>query len=215
MTTNPAAQWINTMYTDVTNKPGDISEHLPTLYTLAKGCEEIAEMGVRGVVSTWAFLKGLTENNSTKKVLHCVDIEPIPQADIIRHNVKLIGIDMTTYQEDSAKVKLPPVDLLFIDTFHVYAHLKRELEFHHANVRNYIVMHDTEVDAFFGEAVRCQLNIYDMWQKTGYPVEEMTKGLAQAVQEFLVAHPEWKIHAHYRNNNGLTVLKRTTPFSSQ
>jgi hypothetical protein len=207
---NPAVQMIETFYQKFCQTPGDIQEHLPTLYALAKECEEIGEMGVRSVVSTWAFLKGLLENGSEKKVLHCVDIEPIPQVDVLIHNTRMAGISMHAYKEDSAKVTLPPVDMLFIDTFHVYAHLKRELEHHHANVRKYIVMHDTEVDAYFGEVIRCGFNVYDMWKKTGYPVEEMTKGLAQAVQEFLVAHPEWTLHAHYRNNNGLTVLKRSS-----
>ena len=40
-----------------------------------------------------------------------------------------------------------PVDLLFIDTFHVYGQLKRELARFEGQVRRYIAMHDTEVDA--------------------------------------------------------------------
>jgi hypothetical protein len=208
MSTNPAIRRIITNYTNACNSPSDIFEHLPTLYELTTQCEEVAEMGVRGVVSTWAFLNGLSNNNSSKKILHCVDIEPIPNASLICHIAQSAEITMKVYEEDSAKVILPPVDLLFIDTFHVYAHLKRELAHHHANVRKYIVMHDTVADAFHGEVVRCNLNVFELWQKTGYSVEEMTKGLAQAIQEFLAAHPEWKIKSHYSNNNGLTVLER-------
>ena len=204
-----SVEWIKTTYEQARQTPSDINEHLPTLFELSKECQDIAELGVRRLVSTWAFLNGLLENTSPVKNLHCVDLQPIPNADIIVHNVGLNGIQMKTYQEDSAKVILPPVDLLFIDTFHVYGHLKRELEHHHASVRKYIVMHDTVVDGVHGEAVREKFNILDIWQKTGYPVEELTKGLLQAIQEFLVAHPEWKIAKHYMNNNGLTILKRT------
>jgi cephalosporin hydroxylase len=203
-----SVEWIKTTYEQARQIPSDIFEHIPTLFELSKECQDIAELGVRGLVSTWAFLNGLLENNSSRKVLHCVDIEPIPHKDIIVHNVRLAGITMIPYQEDSAKVELPPVDLLFIDTFHVYAHLKRELAHHHSRVRKYIVMHDTVVDAVHGEAVRCNYNLLETWKKTGYPVEELTKGLVQAIQEFLVAHPEWKIEKHYMNNNGLTILKR-------
>ncbi len=207
---NPSIEWIQMTYAQECAKRTDINEHLPTLYQLSKECTEIGEMGVRSVVSTWAFLNGLLENNSQTKVLHCVDIEPIPNADILTFNTRGAGIILKTYQADSAKVELPPVDLLFIDTFHVYAHLKRELAHHHSRVRKYIVMHDTMVDAVFGEAIRCNYNLFDTWQKTGYPIEELTKGLAQAVQEFLTAHPEWILDRHFTNNNGLTILKRIT-----
>jgi hypothetical protein len=39
------------------------------------GCSTIAEFGVRSVVSTWAFLKGLKDTQSTQKKLICVDLE--------------------------------------------------------------------------------------------------------------------------------------------
>ena len=37
------------------NTPGDIYEHLPTLYKYAKECSKIAEFGVRTVCSSYAF----------------------------------------------------------------------------------------------------------------------------------------------------------------
>jgi hypothetical protein len=46
---------VDSKYNDVANSFSDINEHIPTLYEYAKNCEVIAEMGVRGVVSTWAF----------------------------------------------------------------------------------------------------------------------------------------------------------------
>ena len=39
-------------------KSSDICEHLPTLRNYASRSKHITEMGVRGVVSTWAFLAG-------------------------------------------------------------------------------------------------------------------------------------------------------------
>jgi hypothetical protein len=38
------------------SNPSDINEHIDALYNLAKECEHITEMGVRNVVSTWAFM---------------------------------------------------------------------------------------------------------------------------------------------------------------
>jgi hypothetical protein len=37
------------------------------------------------------------------------------------------------------------------------------------------------------------------------------KGLWPAVEEFLAAHPEWKIEKRFTNNNGLTILARDPP----
>jgi len=45
-------------------------------------------------------------------------------------------------------------------------------------------------------------------KETGIPIEEITKGLWHAIEEFLVEHPEWKIKERFRNNNGLTILCR-------
>ena len=44
------------IYNVLCNTPSDINEHMPTLYQFACTCSHITEMGVREVVSTWAFL---------------------------------------------------------------------------------------------------------------------------------------------------------------
>ena len=54
----------------------DINEHLPTLYNYASKCESIIELGVRGIVSSYAFVYGLLNNNSSNKKLLLNDITP-------------------------------------------------------------------------------------------------------------------------------------------
>lgn len=69
----------------------------------------------------------------------------------------VLGIDLRFVCHNSATVHFGgPVDLLFIDSLHVYGHLKRELDFHHRNVNHYIIMHDTTTttDAWESEVVR-------------------------------------------------------------
>ena len=47
-----------------------------TCYRYARECSAIAEFGVRSVVSTWAFLRGLRDSKETPpKKLICVDLE--------------------------------------------------------------------------------------------------------------------------------------------
>lgn len=199
---------INEHYQHEVKQYSDIFEHLPTLYEYAKKCTAVAEFGVRGIISTWAFLKGLQENNYKQKKLICVDIDDVPNIYKIISEVRKSGIDMKFICQNSIHVDLPPIDLLFIDTWHIYGHLKRELEAHHEKVRKYIIMHDTEVDKIHGESIRMGLNIEAQVGASGYSIEEIRLGLQPAIDEFLLQHPEWTIEKIYTNNNGLTILRR-------
>jgi hypothetical protein len=186
----------------------DINRHLPAIYHYARQCESIAEFGVRGVVSTWALLRGLMENGGRKKELLCVDIEDIPEIENVRNVAQSNGIAVTFQRHDSATCSIPEVDLLFIDTWHVYGHLKRELNHHHGQVRKYILMHDTETDGLIGESVRNGWNLAEQARLSGYPEQELRWGLQRAISEFLASHPDWKLLRRYHHNNGLTILGR-------
>lgn len=187
----------------------DINEHLPTLMRLSVGCGSIAELGVREAVSTWAFLYGLCLNQKEEKTLYCVDLNDPPCLGELRQLTASCGVGFEFFRGDSATTPVPEVDMMFIDTWHVYGHLKRELAFHHARVRKFIVLHDTEVDKLVGESVRDPKHDIDkLSAQYGYPRHEVTMGLSFAVREFLSDHPEWTLKEHHANNNGLTVLGR-------
>jgi hypothetical protein len=187
--------------------PSDIDEHLPTLRELTTECESVAELGVRSITSTWAFLDGLAERGAGQ--LWSVDIAAVPGIEQVVRMAAQAGITMEFMRADSATVDIPSVDLLFVDTWHVYGHLKRELHHHHGRVRKYIAMHDTEVDKVLGETLRCGWDVAAQARASGYPPEEIARGLQPAIDEFLAAHAdEWCLHKHYANNNGLTILRR-------
>jgi hypothetical protein len=99
-------------------------------------------------------------------------------------------------------------DLLFIDTWHVYGHLKRELAYWHSYAKKFIILHDTTVDEIHGETIRNGFDPVYQSAATGIPIEEITIGLGPAVSEFLAEHPEWVVDLKLTNNNGLTILKR-------
>src|ERR1039458_1636979 len=188
----------------------DINRHLPTLYKYAKRCQSISEFGVRGIISTWAFLRGLLDNNNKTKELICVDIEIIRGMDEVQEIAGNNGISLKFLHHDSATCSIPSVDLLYIDTWHVYGHLKRELNNHHAKVRKYIIMHDTEIDSILGESLREGWNIKEQSEKSGYPEDDIRCGLRKAIDEFLAENPEWKLLRRYCHNNGLTILARSS-----
>ena len=190
-------------------RPSDINEHLATLRHYASRVSSIAEMGVRGVVSTWAFLLGLTESDAPSKTMLGVDLMPCDYGPAIALGERA-GVQLEFRQGDSASIDLPPRDLLFVDTWHVYAHLQRELNAHHASTRRYIILHDTQVDAVRGEALRLGQDTAALATETGYAKADIERGLQDAIDEFLEAHTaEWRVERVDRNNNGLTVLART------
>jgi hypothetical protein len=160
--------------------PADINEHMEALCSYAKQCESVTEFGIGR--STWAFMR------ARPKKLRCYDIR---DADFALHNklAKEAGIELSFERRDTLDLTIEPVDLLFIDTYHVYKNLKHELTQHGPMARKFIVMHDTET---FGQ----------MSEDSSRP------GLWAAVEEFLAAHPEWSVAERFANNNGLTILKR-------
>jgi hypothetical protein len=194
----------------------DINEHLPTLRDLASKCGSVVEFGVRGIISTYALIAGLMTSSSPTSHRHltCVDIERIDMTDVTRL-AKDVGVDLVFIEHDSATVDIPQTDMLWIDSFHVYGHLKRELEKHHSKANKYIAMHDTEVDGIYGEAVRCGMDCEGLAKDYGYTVEEVRLGLKHAIDEFLNAHGnEWQMHKHFTNCNGLTILERKSHIES-
>jgi hypothetical protein len=200
--------------------PSDINEHLATLSRYASECESVLETGVRGCVSSWALAHGLLMNSDGKgrKIL-LNDISPCPVHEFVEI-MKQLDIEVALEWKNNLEMvfaKDEMYDLTFIDTWHVYAQLKRELELFSSVTRKYIIMHDTTVDEWDGETVRI-LRDYGLisadWdpdiqsQRTGFPVEDIKKGLWPAITEFLDVHPEWELHERFTHNNGLTILRR-------
>lgn len=183
----------------------DINEHLDVLRNAAACVDTVVEMGVRSGVSSVGFAAGLYDVPG--KWIHGVDLEPKPK--IYEDLQSSFGLDVRFTQGNVLSIAPIPCDLLFIDTFHVYGQLKRELAHHADSTLHAIVLHDTTVDAEAGEAIRNGWNADELAAKTGMKVAEITKGLWPAVVEFLEAQKDtWRLCRRYVNNNGLTVLVR-------
>jgi len=186
-------------YKQLSETRSDINEHLSTLKKYTEECDTIVEMGVRRIVSTWAFLAG-NPKKLTSLDLHHPDkfggnIQQVYDA------VKSTDIDFSFVEYDSLTYNLEPCDLLFIDTWHDYLQLKKELTRHHAKVKKYIIFHDTVSFGFNNESE------YDDYNNTR-PETNLPKGLYPAIEEFLYHHRNWIIWEKKPNNNGLTILKR-------
>ena len=201
-------QKIEEKYNSLCNSPSDINEHLSILYKYAKECNSIIECGVRGCVSSWALTFGLLNNNNKiKKILLNDKVE----CDIteLLNETKDLPIEINYEWKNNLDLDITNnYDMIFIDTWHIYGHLKRELAKFSLVTNKYILMHDTTIDEIDGETIRCGWNATKQANNTGYMVEEINCGLGKAITEFLENNNEWELLEKLTNNNGLTVLKR-------
>jgi len=199
---------INSKYVELCNRTCDINEHLPTLYRYARECESVFETGVRGCISSWALAKGLLENGKPEKKLFLNDISPCDIQELL-DSTQNLPITVDYEWKNNLHLELPySVELTFIDTWHIYGQLKRELAKFSKVTTKYIAMHDTTVDAIRGETLRLGMNPVAQSAESGFPVEEITCGLQKAVDEFLRDNSDWTLDVRYINNNGLTVLRK-------
>lgn len=100
-----------------------------------------------------------------------------------------VGTEWSFREGDTREITIESTELLFIDTWHTYDQVKVELERHHEKVAKYILFHDTITYGTQGETPG-------------------TRGLNPAIDEFVQAHPHWRIKEKINFNNGLTVLER-------
>lgn len=170
---------IEELYQERCRMTTDINEHLPLLKELASEVDHVTEFGVREGNSTIALACG----RPSRMVSY--DIKKPSQELLERLGMWLHGFQFI--QADTLEVEIEPTDLLFIDTYHTYNQLARELTLHGYKARKYIVMHDTETFGVRGE--------------------DALPGLQKAINEFRVSNSEWWME-HYKHNNGLTVLSK-------
>ena len=192
------------------NNISDINEHIQTLADYAAKCSTVLECGVRSGNSTWGMVFGLMNNNSEVKKLVSCDLNRDPSFEFRTPLVNKvldfkfwIGNDLD-YPDDEN------FDLIFIDTWHIYGHLKRELAKFAPMCNKYIILHDVFVDRDLGESIRCGFNVVQQSKDSGYSLEEITKGLGPAISEFLESHSEFKLLKEYENCNGLMILERVS-----
>jgi hypothetical protein len=200
---------IQNKYNQMCLEPSDINEHLPTLYKYALECDSIIETGVRSVVSSWALVNGLLNNNSTnrkKLLLNDINVCNITELLSLTSNE---NIDINYIWKSNLKIELnQKYDMIFIDTWHVYGQLIRELNKFSPYINKYIIMHDTTVDGIYGETIRCCMDAVKQSIDNEFPIHEINKGLSFAIDDFLLSNPEWTIKEVFTNNNGLTILEK-------
>lgn len=186
-------------YVRVCSTSSDINLLLPILTKFTAG-KVVVELGVRNVVSTYAFLISKPES------YFGYDIHKQPEVDkastlATKNNIKFSFQEVDVLDNNFS---IPVCDVLFIDTLHIYNQLKRELDKFAPLVREYILLHDTVTYGYKDEP--------SSWQTPdimkNYNIEPTKQGLMPAIEEFLTSNTSWKHANTFTHSNGLTVLKR-------
>ena len=201
-----ASNELSFRFEEACNTPSDISEHVPLLYQLSKEVSSVVEIGMRGMVSSWGILQGLSESPFSHRSYIGIDISspPYDTLNAAQLLARAHGIEFTFLQANDMDIDIPETDFLFIDSLHTYCHLTYELEKFSPSIRKYIAMHDTSPP---WESVDDSEYHGDFSEYPDY-IDKNKRGLWLAVEDFLQRHPEWKLAARYINCHGFTILER-------
>lgn len=201
-------------YTKACGTVSDIYQHLPILYKYAKKCAHVTEMGSRTGVSTRAFLYANPDRFVSYDYQYATPephlISGIQALIALFEECKRRGINCDYFGKNVLQIEIEETDMLFIDTYHCYAQLKKELELHAVKVRRYIAFHDTTLYGEVGEGFP--------HMDPNHPIHttpmDGSGGIRKAIDEFLEVNPKWKIVLESRDNNGLIIMGRRCPRSS-
>jgi len=129
---------------EIAKNDTDISDHLETIYLSSMSIQPklIVELGVRGGESTRVFNYVNKDINSR---LISVDIENCNYNNIT--NGTFYQMDDVLFGKLFKFTTTDPIDVLFIDTSHLYDHTKQEIEtwFNLLNYKALVIFHDTNL----------------------------------------------------------------------
>lgn len=149
-------------YQQVCQEPSDIFEHLPTFVSAVEElhAQKIVELGVRYGLSTLAWMYALHQQQSghlwavdcswpfyaPDGVMHTNLLDPQGPLGVVPYWTFILGYDTDQAVLDALPQK--DVDILFIDTNHVYRETLVELDLYYPRVRTggRIFLHDTAIE---------------------------------------------------------------------
>jgi hypothetical protein len=162
-------------------------------------CNKILELGI---LNTKAMLSELVENTN-KTYYVSIYHQKTYEQELMPYILKNTNITYTYYQADTLKFMIDKnVDLLIIDTWHVYGQLIRELKRYHHKVNKYILIYKTELYKHQSETSHTELEM----QATGYTKDELEKGIYLAIQDFIQEYSNWIIYKENTEHEGYVIL---------
>lgn len=190
----------------------DFSDHLVPIFTEGMSCRPslIVELGTRGGESTFVFERVARLCGA---VLLSVDIEDCLQASaypawnfVKSDDVAFAG----QFKAWCRKKRIQPaIDLLFIDTSHLYEHTCEEIKawLPHVALAGKVIFHDTNMQYFYRRADGSLDIGWDNQRGVIRALEEHFGCRWDETRPFVDARGGWLIR-HWPNCSGLTILDR-------
>lgn len=201
----------------------DISDHLSHLFFFAVDAKPklIVELGTRGGESTRALLSAASLTNAT---MLSVDIDDCANPTFpYRDRWHFVKADDVAFGKNdfskwcSSRGLEPRIDLLFIDTSHLYEHTKQEIEVwsRFLSDEGMMIFHDSNM----GRGIFSHLDgsIAEGWNNE--------RGVIRAIEEFVGKRYDENsfftdiangfLILHHPHCNGLTVLKKMNASGKQ
>lgn len=129
-------------YKELCEKESDINQHLPTIRETVKEGDNVLELGVRDVVSTWALLANKPATLLSVDVVYPPEQNLRDVADAARAQDTAFDFILASSLHLQLKKN---VDVLFVDTIHTYSQLVKELWRFESKVKRTIILHDTKI----------------------------------------------------------------------
>lgn len=129
---------IEDKYQELFKTPSDVNLLFPLIRSSVEEGDRVVELGVRNCVSTWALLAGKPGG------LISVDVVRPPEKNLqeVLKATEEAGIAFSFYQNDSTMLVVEKIDVLYLDTLHLYSHIVKELWRHSEHVNKRIIFHD-------------------------------------------------------------------------
>jgi len=179
------------------NGGGDSDKHLMLLYSIVIGsnAKNIIELGVREGITTLPLVCGAKETNG---MVYSVDIEPtllILDDELLKHNKFFLQDALTFLNNWNINQQ---IDIIYIDDWHAYEHVKKELEILDKLVSpsTIILLHDL----MYGDT--CPFYHTDLTLNNG---QWASGGVYRAVAEL---NPQFWEFSTLPWGNGMTILRK-------
>lgn len=182
----------------VLNGTGDSDKHLMTLYSIAIGmkAKRILELGVRGGSTTLPLLMASDKNKGSLTSVDIEDTTFTPPYNLNTSCWKFVKSDALSFLKSQTTTE--PYDLIYVDDWHAYNHVKAELiEIDRlVSPKSVILIHDL----MYGNT--CPHYHSDLTLKDGQWADG---GPYRAVAELPSQFWEFSTLPY---NNGLTILRK-------
>jgi cephalosporin hydroxylase len=193
--------------------PSDIADHLSTIFSesLSVHPRLIVELGVRSGESRFALERVA---RASQACLVSVDIEDCstvcgesPKWFFLRDDDVDFGRKFSNWCHERAIE--PKIDVLFIDTSHIYDHTVEEIRewFPHLNTRCKVIFHDTNLRNFTRRSDGTILRSWNNHRGVIRAIEEYLGAKVNERRNFVTTVNDWMVR-HWAHCNGLTILER-------